>query len=112
MAAARPDGVLIADSTILPVLKYLQEVNGIGGDVAVQGFADHDFYGPAVIDGQTIDAALRNGRFVAVCSDHPTYVPDWLSEAAGRKPGARFGFQRVGVVYQVTMKGAGSSQPG
>jgi len=108
MAAARPDGVLIADSTILPVLKYLQEVNGIGGDVTVQGFADHCFYGPAAINEQTIDSALRNGRFVGVCSDHPTYVPHWLSEAARRKPGARFGLRKTGVIYQVTSTGADS----
>ncbi|HUW81471.1 MAG TPA: DUF2723 domain-containing protein [Phycisphaerae bacterium] len=106
LTAAEPDGVLIADSTILPVLKYLQEVDGISGHVTVQGFADHCFYGPAVITRQTIDSVLRSGRFVGVCSDHPTYVPDWLSEAARRKPGARFTLRRTGVIHQVTWTGA------
>jgi hypothetical protein len=110
--AVGPDGVLIADSTILPVLKYLQEVNGIGGDVTVQGFADHCFYGPATIDDQTIESALRSGRVVGVCSDHPTYVPRWLSETARGEPGARFILRRVGVIYQVTLKGGGSVRPG
>ena len=104
LAEAGPGGVLLADSTVVPVLRYLQELNGIGRDVYVQTFADHIFYGPLRVDGGNVAQELAAGTFVGICSDSPGYVPGWLYEDVGPPVRWRFDRQRVGVVFRLVPK--------
>ena len=92
-------GVLIADSTIEPVLRYVQQVNGIGLGVRVQGSGD---VGPDAVTELNIGDQLRAGRVVAVCSDRPGYVPKWL--LGGDSAQSRFVLTEAGVVYRVVMR--------
>lgn len=75
---AAPDGLLIADSTIMNALVYIRDVEGVAPGVALARTADVSPLPPAAaLEPEAIDPFAGRGR-AFICADSVDLMPDWL----------------------------------
>ncbi len=75
---AAPDGLLIADSTIMNVFVYVRDVEGIASGVTVSRTADVWPLPPAAkLEPEAIDPFVRRGR-AFLCADSVDLMPEWF----------------------------------
>lgn len=91
--AAAPDGLLIADSTIMNVLAYVRDIEGVQPGVTLTGTANFAIAEPVVeLTPEAIAAHASRGT-AYTCSIDPGYLPSWLAESYHPVP--------YGVVYRL-----------
>lgn len=101
------DAVLLPDTTTAPPLKYLLRVEHERPDVRLvdlydvrfEAWAEPYWYG----DVNLLPRLRAEGRRVFVVSDHPAYVPRWVTQY-GR-------IKAFGIIYEVVDREQGGGSP-
>lgn len=106
LAIAGPDGLLIADTTILNALIYVRDIEGLGRGVTLPRDSADIRPDPPAID-PTPDALRRfaNRNKAFVCTDRPEYLRAWpfiLDEHELRPTGPIFRLHPVARAHQDT----------
>lgn len=96
LAQAAPNGLLIADSTIMNVLAFVRDVEGFQQSVCLTRSADVTPAEPAIrMTRESVRAYVeRNDAYL--CTEAPGYVEDWLLTNYDRK--------LIGVVFQLSAR--------
>lgn len=75
---AEPDGLLIADGTIMNAIGYVRDIDGIGRDVTLTAAMDIATSQPTIpLSPQAIKPFAERGA-AYVCTDAAGYLPGWL----------------------------------
>ncbi|MCG8406006.1 MAG: DUF2723 domain-containing protein [Phycisphaerales bacterium] len=100
LAQAAPDGLLVADSTIMNVLSFVRDVEGVHRGVSLARTADVTPAEPAIrITRESIrNYVERHGAYL--CTDAPGYVEDWLLTDYDRR--------QTGVIFQLRTRASQS----
>ena len=104
LGQAAPDGLLLADVTIKNLLVYARDIEGLHPGVTLNHGHDTTPALPVIepIPDEVKPFADRGKAYI--CSNHSTYVPDWIQQAYDLEP--------AGPVFRLRPKVCRPSAPG
>ena len=96
LAAAAPDGLLIADPTIRNLLVVVRDIDQVETGVAIEDGTEVRQRGPSVtVTRDSVRPFAMRGR-AFICDRTPDYHPAWLDDL--------YSYEPVSVVYRLTPK--------
>jgi len=91
LQTAGPGGLILADSTIKPVLIYLRDIEGIGRDVILQAGAETDMKEPTLVTAPEVVRRYADQGRAFICA--PEMHLPWLHE--------QYEFIPAGLIYRL-----------